>query len=205
MKFSYRLDASPQFVPFSRQQLLGMHALINGQKIGVEKSQSLFQQIEALDSTIDDHAYTQSLRRYRGERRLPLMMGLLFIVAALSCGVATLAAAEGGLTSILAALPFDAQSLLHGLSTLTAGLFVAFALAHFYVRARAARLTGKGLSRWWVAILQRWNPEFLARHDISRLAPDAIAQLVAVHYRIQDVDLDLTPSTREPETGETTQ
>jgi hypothetical protein len=197
VKFSYRLDASRQFFPFSKQQLLGMHALIDAQKIDVAKSQSVFKQIEALESTTGNHAYTQSLRRYGMECRLPFALGLLFMLAAIASGIATLAVAEGWQVPLPSALPYDTQTLLHGLSAVTAGLFVAFLLAHFYVRARAATLMGKGLSRWWALTLQRWIPDLVTRHDVAHLPPETVAQLVAVQGRIQDVDLDLKPSADE--------
>lgn len=192
MNLSYRLGASRQFSRFAAQQLLGMHALVDAKQIPVEKSHDFFQQVTALEGTIDDQAYTRLLHCHAASRKIPLLLALALGLTLIALALALLLP-DHTVIRRAAELLATTSLPLPALAGLAAGLaFFCLIAAHCYVRAQQAKIFGKGLSAWWARILQRWAPDLAGQHEIDKLDPGQIAPLVAVHTRIHDVDLDLS-------------
>lgn len=192
MNLLHPFGSPRRFDQFSKQQLLGIHALIASKNIPTDPSQDLFLQIADLESTLPDQTYTQTVRRYRSVMKVPAVLGALFAVALTACVLTLLIPDNDVLTKMAQALAAaNAPSLPTLTATLAGVLFAAFISASLYVRSLAASLIGKKLGQWWNALLQRWAPDLAEQHDILNLAPATTAHLVAVHSRIQDVDLNL--------------
>lgn len=197
MKFLPPFGASRQFIPFTKQQLLGIHALIDAKQIPIDKSPDFFEQVCDIESTLPDQAYTQALRRYRSLTKAPALVGTVSAIALIAF-VLTLLLPESNVLSeanaSLAAVNAPSLSIITG--AVTCLLLAAYAATWMYVRSLSARLAGKRLSKWWGNVLRRWAPELATQHDTSTLSPENIAHLVAVQTKIQDVNLELGPTPR---------
>lgn len=185
-------SSSPEFIRFTKQQLLGMHALIKAKQVPVSKSQDFFEQIGYLDLTLTDQPYTTALNRYRTRSKVLLLIKIAFIASLIAFGISFLFPNNpsfAGAAQQLASVSTITLPTVTGI--LTALLLLVFIVCLRSLQSLSDALTGKYLSQWWLIALQRWMPELAVDHDISALAPDAIAHLVAVHAKIKDVDLEL--------------
>jgi hypothetical protein len=189
-------STSPEFTRFSKQQLLGMHALIDAKQIPVSKSQDLFQQIDNLEITLPAQPYAATLHRYHTVAKILLLIKVALIIAMLILGASVLfpdspmIASISRYTASISTLPVLS-------SIITGILFIIVIIGVNRLRLISAALTAEALCQWWRATLQRWMPELAAEHDISTLSPDDIAHLVAVHARIKDINLELTAQTAQ--------
>ncbi len=188
VNFLTNLGASLQFIAFAKQQLQGLHALIDAKKIPVEKSEDFFEQTSALERALGEQAYGQSLNRYHSAKKgLVVGAGTILAVALIIYGLSMFGPTSGLIKGLMSDFILFATTI-----SIVAGLLLIGIIAGcFYIRSLETKLLGKDLSALWARILQRWAPELAAKHDIANIAPDTIAQLVAVQTRIQDVSLEL--------------
>lgn len=188
VNFLTNLGASLQFIAFAKQQLQGLHALIDAKKIPVEKSEDFFEQTSALERALGEQAYGQSLNRYHSAKKgLVVGAGTILAVALIIYGLSMFGPTSGLIKGLMSDFILFAITI-----SIVAGLLLIGIIAGcFYIRSLETKLLGKDLSALWARILQRWAPELAAKHDIANITPDKIAQLVAVQTRIQDVSLEL--------------
>lgn len=192
MSFLYNLGASLQFIHFAKQQLQAMHALIDAKQISIDKTDDFFRQATELERTLGDQTYAQSLGRYHSAKKslivvASIILAIALIIYALSMFGPTSAMIKAATAQIMS----DFMLFITTISIVAGVLLVGIIAAHFYIRSLEKNLLGKNLSTLWSKILQRWAPDLAAKHPVTEIAPEGIAQLVAVQMKIQDVDLAL--------------
>ena len=192
MNFLHNLGSSLEFLHFAKQQLQGMHSLIDAKQIPVGKSTDFFQQATDLERALGDKAYAQSLSRYRGAKKT------LIIIASIVLALAVIlyASSKFGPTSSMFQAVFGQITsnfvLFSTTASIVAGLLLVGLIGgSFYIRSLEKKLLGKDLSALWAKIMDHWAPDIAAKHNVSGIAPENIAPLVAVQARIHDVDLNL--------------
>ena len=192
MNFLSNLGSSLQFLHLAKQQLQGMHTMIDAKQIPVEKSDDFFQQAIDLERSLGDKAYAQSLSRYQSARKAMIAIASVVLVIA----VAFYALSKFGPTSnlfqtVLRQITSDFLLFATTISVVSIVLLAGLVAGSFYVRSLEKKLLGKDLSALWSRVLKHWMPELAQQHDIANTPPESIASLVGVQARIQDVDLEL--------------
>lgn len=188
----YNLGASLQFLQFAKQQLQGMHSLIDARQIPVAKSEDFFPQALGLARTVEDTSYARTLRRYgTAKNGLIIAASLTLAIAVIIYGLSWFGPTSEAIHAAIKPLMADFVLFSTTISIVAGALFIGLMAGHFYIRALEKSLQGKALSTLWARILHRWMPELTKNHDIANTDPTAIAALVAVQARIQDVDLEL--------------
>ncbi|CAM4070019.1 MotA/TolQ/ExbB proton channel domain-containing protein [Bordetella tumbae] len=188
VNFLTNLGASLQFIAFAKQQLQGLHALIDTKKIPVEKSEDFFEQTSALEQALGDQAYGQSFNRYKSAKKgLVVGAGTILAIALIVYGLSMFGPTSGLIKGLMSDFILFATTI-----SIVAGLLLIGIIAGcFYIRSLETKLLGKDLSALWARILQRWAPELAAKQDFATIDPESIAQFVTVQAKIQDVNLDL--------------
>lgn len=187
-----RLGASITFIAFAKQQLQGMHALIDAKQIPVAKNEDFFRQAADLEHALGDQTYARSVRRYGSARKnLVVIACAILAIAVLIFGLSMFSPASHVFKDITDRLMSDFTLFALVISVAAGVLLIGIIVARFHVLSLEKKLLGKDLSALWDKVLQRWAPELATKHDVINIEPSAIAQLVAVHTRIQDVNLDL--------------
>src|SRR5690606_12326354 len=77
------LGASVTFIAFAKQQLQGMHALIDAKQIPVEKNEDFFRQAAELEHTLGDQTYARSVQRYGSARKSLVVIACAILAVAL--------------------------------------------------------------------------------------------------------------------------